>query len=74
MTIFFLKINETWAYVYKQNFLQKKLTVCNDCRNFYYYYQKGFTDQGVIDFFLDKVKNKHYDVTFVFNKRSIATM
>jgi hypothetical protein len=48
---YFLKINETWAYVYKQNFLQKKLTVCNDCRNFYYYYQKGFTDQGVIDVF-----------------------
>ena len=40
-------INETWSYVYKQNFLQKKLSVCSDCRHFYFYYQKGFTEQGI---------------------------
>lgn len=40
-------IIETWSYVYKQNFLQKKLSVCSDCRNFYYYYQKGFTESGI---------------------------
>jgi optic atrophy protein 1 len=40
-------IKETWTYVYRRIFLQKKMTVCNDCRNFYFYYQKGFTDQGV---------------------------
>ncbi|RNA43510.1 dynamin-like 120 kDa mitochondrial-like protein [Brachionus plicatilis] len=40
-------INETWSYVYKQNFMLKKLSVCADCRNFFFYYQKGFTEQGV---------------------------
>ncbi|CAF0780463.1 unnamed protein product [Brachionus calyciflorus] len=40
-------IKETWTFVYKQNFLQKKLSVCSDCRNFYFYYQKGFTEQGI---------------------------
>lgn len=39
-------IKDTWSYVYIQNFLQKKLSVCGDCRNFYYYYQKGFTESG----------------------------
>ena len=42
------KIKETWSYVYKHNFLLKKLNVCTDCRNFYFYYQKGFTEQGVL--------------------------
>ena len=42
-----LKILETWSYVYKQHFMQKKLNVCTDCKNFYFYYQKGFTEQGV---------------------------
>lgn len=40
-------IIETWSYVYRQNFLEKKLNVCSDCRNFYYYYQKGFTESGI---------------------------
>jgi optic atrophy protein 1 len=40
-------IKESWTFVYKQNFLQKKLSLCNDCRNFYYYYQKGFTESGI---------------------------
>lgn len=34
-------IRDTWSYVYKLNFLNKKLILCGDCRNFYYYYQKG---------------------------------
>lgn len=34
-------IRDTWSYVYKLNFLNKKLSLCGDCRNFYYYYQKG---------------------------------
>jgi optic atrophy protein 1 len=40
-------IKESWSFVYKQNFLQKKLSVCSDCRNFYYYYQKGFAENGI---------------------------
>jgi hypothetical protein len=44
---FFLKINDTWNYIYKLNFLQRKLQVCSDCKKFYFYYQKGFTEQGV---------------------------
>jgi len=34
-------IRDTWSYVYRLNFLNKKLSLCGDCRNFYYYYQKG---------------------------------
>jgi optic atrophy protein 1 len=30
-----------------KNFLEKKLNVCSDCRNFYFYYQKGFTEHGI---------------------------
>ena len=48
---FFFKIKETWQYVYMKNFLEKKLNVCSDCRNFYFYYQKGFTEQGVLNLF-----------------------
>ncbi|CAF1129489.1 unnamed protein product [Rotaria sordida] len=40
-------INETWQRVYKIHFLKQNLTTCIDCRRFFYYYQKGFSDQGL---------------------------
>jgi hypothetical protein len=44
---FYLQINETWQRVYKIYFLKQNLTTCLDCRRFFYYYQKGFSDEGV---------------------------
>ncbi|CAF4023461.1 unnamed protein product, partial [Rotaria sordida] len=40
-------INDTWQRVYKIHFLKQNLTTCIDCRRFFYYYQKGFSDQGL---------------------------
>ncbi|CAF1401347.1 unnamed protein product [Adineta steineri] len=40
-------INDTWQRVYKIYFLKQNLTTCMDCRRFFYYYQKGFSDQGL---------------------------
>ncbi|CAF2070832.1 unnamed protein product [Rotaria magnacalcarata] len=40
-------INDTWQRVYKIHFLKQNLTTCFDCRRFFYYYQKGFSDQGL---------------------------
>ncbi|CAF3752972.1 unnamed protein product [Rotaria sp. Silwood1] len=40
-------INDTWQRVYKIYFLKQNLTTCVDCRRFFYYYQKGFSDQGL---------------------------
>ncbi|CAF1258064.1 unnamed protein product, partial [Didymodactylos carnosus] len=40
-------ITDTWQHVYKVQFLKRNLTTCLDCRRFFYYYQKGFSDQGL---------------------------
>ncbi|CAF1291467.1 unnamed protein product [Adineta ricciae] len=40
-------ITETWQRVYKIYFLKQNLNTCVDCRRFFYYYQKGFSDQGL---------------------------
>ncbi|UJR14178.1 hypothetical protein I4U23_001173 [Adineta vaga] len=40
-------INETWQRVYKIYFLKQNLNTCVDCRRFFYYYQKSFSDQGL---------------------------
>ncbi|UJR32977.1 hypothetical protein I4U23_020440 [Adineta vaga] len=40
-------INDLWQRVYKIQFLKRNLTTCLECRRFFYYYQKGFADQGL---------------------------
>ncbi|CAF1015527.1 unnamed protein product [Rotaria sp. Silwood1] len=40
-------ITDIWQRVYKIHFLKRNLSTCLDCRRFFYYYQKGFSDQGL---------------------------
>ncbi|CAF1170069.1 unnamed protein product [Rotaria sordida] len=40
-------ITDIWQRVYKIHFLKRNLSTCLDCRRFFYYYQKGFLDQGL---------------------------
>ncbi|CAF2125488.1 unnamed protein product [Rotaria magnacalcarata] len=40
-------ITDVWQRVYKVHFLKRNLSTCLDCRRFFYYYQKGISDQGV---------------------------
>ncbi|CAF1579558.1 unnamed protein product [Rotaria magnacalcarata] len=40
-------ITDVWQRVYKVHFLKRNLSTCLDCRRFFYYYQKGISDQGL---------------------------
>ncbi|CAF3784747.1 unnamed protein product, partial [Adineta steineri] len=40
-------ISDLWQRVYKIHFLKRNLSTCLDCRRFFYYYQKGLSDQGL---------------------------
>jgi len=59
----YFQINETWQRVYKIYFLKQNLITCVDCRRFFYYYQKGFSDQGVCK--LNRIIDKRF-VEFFF--------
>lgn len=38
------ELREVWHQVYRHHFLNRSLNSLRDCRNFYHYYQKGFSD------------------------------
>ncbi|CAH1775382.1 unnamed protein product [Owenia fusiformis] len=40
-------IRETWHPIYRQNFLKKSLERTRECKKGFYYYQRGFGDQGM---------------------------